>query len=246
MSSAPPLAPNARMRWAVVKKIVDELNPGTVLEIGCGQGSFGARLARGRSYLAVEPDPTSFVVAESRIRPVGGQALNAAAEDLDDDRKFDLVCAFEVLEHIEDDTAALKSWSIRIARGGHLLLSMPAWQERFNEWDTLVGHYRRYSPHEARRVLENAGLVDVRTVLYGWPLGYALEAVRVWIASRRQSASEDACGSMEERTAGSGRTLQPRAVAGKAVQAVTLPFVSLQRLRPDRGTGVLVVGRHPG
>jgi SAM-dependent methyltransferase len=227
------------MRWAVVKSVVDELNPASVLEIGCGQGSFGARLARRGAYLAVEPDPTSFAVAESRIKPAGGQALNATAEDLDDDQKFDLVCAFEVLEHIEDDTAALKSWATRVAPGGHILLSMPAWQERFNEWDSLVGHFRRYSPEQARQVLENAGFVDVQTTVYGWPLGYALEAARGRIASRKQSASENGGGSMQERTAGSGRILQPKALLGKAVQAGVLPFVGLQRLQPGKGTGLV-------
>jgi SAM-dependent methyltransferase len=247
MRSAPPLPPNARMRWAVVKRIVDELNPTMVLEIGCGQGSFGARLAQiHSSYVAVEPDPTCFAIAESRVKPAGGQVLNTAAEDLDSDRKFDLVCAFEVLEHLEDDTAALKSWATHIAPGGHVLLSMPAWQARFNEWDRLAGHYRRYSPEQARRLVENAGLVDVRTRLYGWPLGYALEAARERIASRTQSASEDDGSSMQQRTAGSGRVLQPKAALGKVLQAGVLPFVGLQRLRPAKGTGVVVVGRNPG
>lgn len=245
MSAAPPLPLNARMRWAVVKRIVDELKPSSVLEIGCGQGSYGARLAAGRSYVAVEPDPTSFAVAASRIGPVGGKTLNTAAEDLDDDHRFDLVCAFEVLEHIEDEAAAVKTWATRVSPGGYLLLSMPAWPERYNEWDNLVGHYRRYSPVQARQVLENAGLVDVRTVLYGWPLGYALEAVRGRIASRRQAASEGG-GSMQERTAGSGRILQPKVLAGKAVHVAVLPFVGLQRMQPDKGTGIVVVGRNPG
>jgi SAM-dependent methyltransferase len=235
------------MRWAVVRRTVDELNPTTLLEIGCGQGSFGARLAQNHSsYLAVEPDPTCFLVAESRVKPAGGQVLNLAAENLDSDRKFDLVCAFEVLEHLEDDTAALKSWTRHIAPGGHLLLSMPAWPERFNEWDRLAGHYRRYSPEQARLVVENAGLIDVRTTLYGWPLGYALEAVRGRIARRTQSASEDDGSSMQQRTAGSGRVLQPRAALGKVLQLGVMPFVVLQRLRPANGTGLVVVGRNPG
>jgi hypothetical protein len=123
---------------------------------------------------------------------------------------------------------------------------MPAWPERFNEWDRLAGHYRRYSPEQARLVVENAGLIDVRTTLYGWPLGYALEAVRGRIARRTQSASEDDGSSMQQRTAGSGRVLQPRAALGKVLQLGVMPFVVLQRLRPANGTGLVVVGRNPG
>jgi SAM-dependent methyltransferase len=241
MNPAPPLAPNARLRWSVVKRIVDEVNPVTVLEIGCGQGSFGARLAQGSAYVGVEPDPKSFAVARSRVTPVGGTVLNTTVDGLDDGR-FDLVCAFEVIEHLEDDTAALKSWATRVAPAGHILLSMPAWPERFNAWDTLVGHYRRYSPAQARQLLEDAGFADVRVVVYGWPLGYALEAVRAQIAARKESGSEDGGGSMRDRTAGSGRILQPKAVAGAVVEAAVTPFVGLQRLRPTRGTGLVALG----
>lgn len=248
MASVPPLPPNAAMRWSVVRRFVDQLAPRTILEIGCGQGAFGARLAPRASYLAVEPDATSFAVAKGRIERAGGRIRNATSAAIDDGSTHDLVCAFEVLEHLEDDVAALKSWRDLVAPGGHILLSMPAWQERFNHWDSMVGHYRRYSPDQCRDVLTTAGFTDVRVVVYGWPLGYVTETVRSRIAARRGTASEgggmpsesgDAI-SMQERTASSGRLLQPKAVAGVMVQLATIPFVALQRLRPNLGTGVVV------
>jgi SAM-dependent methyltransferase len=242
MTPRVPLAPNAAMRWAVVRRLVRRLHPGTVLEIGCGQGAFGARLARAARYLGVEPDITSYSVAKSRVEPAGGEVRNVSAEALDDVGPFDLVCAFEVLEHLQDDVAALKSWHDLVAPGGHILLSMPAWQARFNHWDTMVGHYRRYSPDECREALTSAGFSDVEVIVYGWPLGFATENVRSRIAARRGAASEGAvASSMDERTAGSGRVLQPKALAGLVVQAATAPFSALQRLRPGSGTGVVVL-----
>lgn len=246
MPSAPPLPPNAAMRWSVVRSVVSRLQPATVLEIGCGQGAFGARLATRARYLAVEPDPASFAVARSRIEPAGGQVRNAGSEQLAHGDTFDLVCAFEVLEHLEDDAGALAAWRGLVAPGGHLLLSMPAWQERFNHWDTMVGHYRRYSPEQCHQLLAAAGFDDVAVTVYGWPLGYATENVRSRIAARRGTADEGgAAASMQERTAGSGRVLQPKAALGVAVQAATAPFLALQRLRPTKGTGVVVVARRP-
>ena len=237
------------MRWSVVRRIVDRLAPKTILEIGCGQGAFGARLASRARYLAVEPDATSFAVAKSRIETAGGLVRNATSEAIDTGTTYDLVCAFEVLEHLEDDLAVVKSWRGLVSPGGHLLLSMPAWQERFNSWDTMVGHYRRYSPDRCREVLAAAGFSDVEVVLYGWPLGYITENVRSRIAARRgisgdgsaRASSVDA--SMQERTAASGRLLQPKAVAGAAVEFATGPFIALQRLRPTRGTGLVVCAR---
>jgi SAM-dependent methyltransferase len=248
LASVPPLPPNAAMRWSVVRRFVDQLAPRTILEIGCGQGAFGARLASRASYLAVEPDPTSFAVAKGRIERAGGRIRNATSDAIDDGGTHDLVCAFEVLEHLEDDVAALSCWWGLVAPGGHILLSMPAWQERFNHWDSMVGHYRRYSPDQCRDVLTTAGFTDVKVVVYGWPLGYVTETVRSRIAAKRGKASEgggmagegDDAASMQERTARSGRLLQPKAVAGVVVQLATTPFVALQRLRPTLGTGVVV------
>lgn len=246
MVSVPPLAPNAAMRWSVVRRVVDRLEPATILEIGCGQGAFGARLSAGADYLAVEPDATSFAVAKGRIEPAGGRIRNATSEAIGEGSTYDVVCAFEVLEHLEDDAAALRSWRSLVAPGGHILLSMPAWQKRFNHWDTMVGHYRRYSPDQCRDLLTEAGFTDVSVVLYGWPLGYLTENVRSRIAARRASAPEsDGASSMQERTAGSGRVLQPKALAGVAVQLATSPFIALQRLRPTHGTGLVVCATRP-
>ncbi|MGH3273024.1 MAG: class I SAM-dependent methyltransferase, partial [Streptosporangiaceae bacterium] len=101
-----PLAPNAWMRYDLVQRMIPA-GVTSVLEVGCGQGAFGARLARRYSYLGVEPDPVSFAVARQRVAAAGrGEVRNCRVEDVAT-AQFDLVCAFEVLEHIEDDKAAL-------------------------------------------------------------------------------------------------------------------------------------------
>ena len=239
MTPVPALPPNAALRWAVVKRIVDALQPVSILEIGCGQGAFGVRLADRARYLGVEPDATSFAVARSRIEVAGGHVRNVGSDQLGGDETFELVCAFEVLEHIEDDVAVLKQWRDHVAPGGHLLLSTPAWQGRFNDWDSLVGHYRRYSPEQMRQLLSDGGFSDVQVIVYGWPLGYTLEAVRTRIAARRGVTTEHAASAMQDRSARSGRILQPRALAGRVMQLGTVPFASLQRLVPQRGTGLV-------
>jgi len=242
MSSAPPLSPMATLRWSVVRRVLDELRPRRVLEIGCGQGGFGARLAGQAEYMGVEPDEQSHQVARDRIGPLGGRVLHGTSDLITPDDKYDLVCAFEVIEHIEDDAGALVDWSSRVAPGGSILVSVPAWPQRYGPMDKLVGHYRRYTPEQLDEVLHKTGAEDVRHTLYGWPLGYALESVRNRIAQRRGSASEEP---MQTRSAGSGRLLQPKAVAGLAVRAGVTPFAALQRLRPTAGTGLVGTARMP-
>jgi len=240
----PPLAIRAWLRYDVVKRVIDRLKPGTVLEIGCGQGAFGARLADAVQYLGVEPDKSSYHVARGRIERHGGKVLHGVHEVVPQGSTYDLVCAFEVLEHIDDDKGALAEWVLLVRPGGHLVLSVPAFQERFGAMDAYVGHFRRYSPAEFESRLVEAGLTGVEITVYGWPLGYALEAVRNRIDARKLAEAGDA--STEELTAASGRTFQPTGrMMGAFVNAATIPFRYIQRTRPNTGTGLVAVARRP-
>lgn len=240
----PPLAPRAWLRWDVVRRTVDRLAPGTVFEIGCGQGAVGARLATRASYLGAEPDDTSFALADSRITPHGGVVMHGTHADADQEARYDLVCAFEVLEHIEADRSVLAEWVAFVRPGGHILLSVPAFQSRFGPMDVQAGHFRRYSPEQMRDLLAEVGIEQVEVTVFGWPLGYVLELVRNRIAARRIDAAPDA--SMAELTSASGRLMQPRARAlGWVSRLGTWPFRKMQRLLPGKGVGLVVVGRKP-
>jgi SAM-dependent methyltransferase len=240
----PPLAIRAWLRYDVVSRLIDRLKPRRVLEIGCGQGAFGARIASRVDYLGVEPDESSYQVAASRIRPCGGEVIKGIHEAVPAGTTFDAVCAFEVLEHIDDDKGALAAWVPFLRPGGHLILSVPAFQDRFGPMDIHAGHFRRYSPDELRDRLTEAGLVVEEIIVYGWPLGYALEAVRNRIDAKKLAVAKANGTSIEELTAASGRTFQPsKRSAGFAVQAATLPFRYLQRTQAHRGTGLVAVAR---
>jgi SAM-dependent methyltransferase len=242
--SLPPLSPHAWLHYDVVRRLLPD-PPGRLLEVGCGQGSMGARLAQRADYLGVEPDVSSASAAEARLAAVGrGEVRVGDLAVLGDEERFDTVCAFEVLEHLEDDAGALQSWVERLVPGGTLLLSTPAFASRFGPMDELVGHYRRYEPDALAAALTGAGLVDVRVVVYGAPLGFALERARNAIGRRRLRAAAQT--SMTERTHGSGRLLQPdRAGVGLLTQAATLPFRRMQRVWPHAGTGLVARGRRP-
>ncbi|GAA1861695.1 class I SAM-dependent methyltransferase [Myceligenerans crystallogenes] len=239
----PPLTPMARLRWDLVRRLLPA-ERSRVLEVGCGQGAVGVRLAERHVYTGVELDEASVGVARERMSQAGlsGRLIHGPVEDLADDEQFDLLCAFEVLEHIEDDTGALKSWLSRVQPGGKVLFSVPAWQSRFGPMDEAVGHFRRYSPDELTTVLHDAGVTDVRTQLYGMPLGYALEAVRNQIARRKAGIRED---TVEDRTAKSGRLFQPSDLVGPVVMVGTWPFQQIQRAFPRTGTGLVAWGRVP-
>lgn len=239
----PPLSPNAWLRFDLIQRLLPA-EAHRVLEVGCGQGSLGARLAAtGRDYLGLEPDPSSYAVAIRRLAAVGrGEVRNQPLEELDPAASFDLVCAFEVIEHIQDDRAALAAWVAHVRPGGWLLLSTPADPERFAAADEIAGHFRRYRPAELAELLQVAGLTGVVVRRYGAPLGYLLQAGRNAVAARRLNRAT----SMADRSGASGRFLQPSSVVqGTATELLTAPFRLLQRALPDRGPGLVALGRRP-
>jgi SAM-dependent methyltransferase len=238
----PPLTARGSLRWAVVEPLLASLRPVTVLEFGCGQGAVGARIARHARYTGVEPDEASYAVAAARITPRGGTVLHGDAGVLPWGTTYDVVCAFEVLEHIDDDQAALRSWLKHLRKGGQVVVSVPEGPERFGPSDVQVGHHRRYTEQSLTAVLTAAGLEVQQVVHYGWPLGYLLERVSNRAAARAiagGAADEDAA----ERSAGSGRWLQPGALTGAALRLGVTPFAAVQGRRTDRGTGLVAVAR---
>jgi SAM-dependent methyltransferase len=241
-----PLAPNAWLRYDLVERMLPA-GVQDVLEIGCGRGGFGVRLAQRYRYVGVEPDAASCSAARQRLDALGtGEVRNIMSEGIGDE-KFDMVCAFEVLEHIEDDTAALKEWAGHVRPGGWLLLSVPADQHRFSAFDELVGHFRRYDPEALQALLVSCGFSQISVRRYGYPLNSLTEAGRVAVGKRRLAATAAAEESYSERTAGSGRVMQPdRALAGTVIRLGTAPFRRLQRVFPDKGVGLVAIAKVSG
>jgi len=248
--SLPPLSAAAWLRWDSVSQLLPGDGQGVldVLEVGCGQGGFAARLVQRFRYVGLEPDAASSALAGQRLARAGGvgEVRNGDLSVLAPDEKFDLVCAFEVLEHIDDDEKALAEWVGRLSPGGWLVLSTPAFQRRFGPADEMVGHFRRYDPPVMAQLRRDAGLQDVRVQQFGGPLGYLLEAARNQVGRRRSADGPQPRVSMEDRTAGSGRLLQPSsALQGAATRYGTLPFRLVDRAFPGHGPSLLARARLP-
>lgn len=242
----PPLPPNAALRWDRVSRLLPA-DARDVLEIGCGGGAVAVRLARRYRYVGVDIDESSVRSTEQRLADAGlsGDVLFGDPTDaLPDSATFDLICAFEVLEHVEDDQDALRRWSKRLRPGGTLIVSVPAWQSRYSIWDELGGHFRRYDMDVLTDRLAGAGL-ESRSITYGWPLSYALEAIRDAVARRR--GVDSAGGSFQARTEASGRPFKPWSggVRTRVVQVGLVPFALLQRCTTKHGPNLLGIGRKP-
>lgn len=185
------------------------------------------RLTGAYEYRGYEPDPSSFGVAETRLHELGrGQVINDVVPE-EPDRQFDMLVAFEVLEHLPNDREVLTSWSKWVKPGGHIMVSVPADPDRFDECDSLVGHLRRYTRGSLSDLIERAGLGVISIDSWGMPAGYLLE----WVRNARARRAD---GNNEVGTPGSGRLNQPKGSMGTVIEVATRPFWILQA--PFRGT----------
>jgi SAM-dependent methyltransferase len=83
------------------------------------------------------------------------------------DHSFDLVCALDIVEHVEDDDGALSEIT-RVARpGASLLLSVPLHPDRWTPFDDFVGHRRRYEPERLSGKIAQHGLLVERSAIFG-------------------------------------------------------------------------------
>jgi SAM-dependent methyltransferase len=229
VNTLPPLSLHAWLRFDTIERLLPR-DARTLLEIGAGQGSAGALLARRYTYVGLEPDTVSYKTAVRRVGDAG-VVVDETAEAFSSGLPFDIVCAFEVLEHLEHEADALATWLRHLAPGGWLLVSVPAGRHRFGPTDVKAGHYRRYDRRDLEHVLRAAGLEGVEILSYGFPLGYALEAGRNVYARR---AGVDS--SRKERTSESGRWLQPPDWAAQISRVASAPFRYGQR--PFSGTSL--------
>jgi SAM-dependent methyltransferase len=242
---APPFTLNAWLRYDLIERTLGGLDGvGSILEIGAGRGALAARLATRYRYVGLEPDLLSCEAAKEVLGRLGsGEMVCGDVNALPADATFDAVCAFEVLEHIEDDAAALRAWREHLGPNGWLLMSVPLYQRRYAAADRFVGHFRRYDPEALGELLRETGFGDVRLMTFGFPLGHVLEKSRNVLA--RMATPDE---SQEERTGASGRRFQPTGRKGLATKALSAPFRVLQR--PFYGTrlgaGLFAVARREG
>ena len=132
------------------------------LEIGSGHGSYAAAwAAAGQRITASEADPGRLALLRQRFADealVDVRELHAPIEEVAD---YSAVVALNVLEHIEDDVAALGSFRSLLAPGGHVVLVVPAFAVAMSNFDRSIGHHRRYTRASMERTLRGAGLTPV-------------------------------------------------------------------------------------
>jgi SAM-dependent methyltransferase len=144
-----------RVRTALLETILADFVPhdADVLDVGSADGPSVAWLA-GRRKATVDIDPRG-------LTPGCGVCASAAALPFADE-SFDVVGAFDVIEHCDPESAVLGELARVLRPGGALLVSVPAYQWAWSTHDDLNGHHRRYTRGRALAAVSRTGLVPLR------------------------------------------------------------------------------------
>jgi SAM-dependent methyltransferase len=120
--------------------------------------------------------------ALSKLRDRGAQVAQGEVGSLPfADGTFDLVCAFDIIEHVEDDGGALSELSRVAKSGGALLISIPLHISMWTPFDDLVGHKRRYEPQDLIAKLAQNHLVVESSAVFGMqPRSSRLVDIGMW------------------------------------------------------------------
>jgi SAM-dependent methyltransferase len=163
-------------------------SPRRVLDVGSADGpSVGWLTAPQKVSLDLDP---------RGLRPQGGVCGSVLALPFAD-RAFEVVGAFDVVEHCDPEDVALAELHRVLAPGGRLLLSVPAYQWAWSDHDVANGHHRRYTRPRAVAAVRAAGF-DVVRATYGFAAVFpafvaerAVRGVRHRLAPARGAAPAD-------------------------------------------------------
>lgn len=134
------------------KKYTYKGTPLKILNTGSATGATSLMLKKYGEVLSSEYDKDC---SEYLSEILDEEVLNASLTDLPlEDRSFDLVCAFDVIEHIEDHERAIQEMNRVLTKGGYAFITVPTFNILWSKHDEINHHYRRYKKNELKELLE--------------------------------------------------------------------------------------------
>jgi 2-polyprenyl-3-methyl-5-hydroxy-6-metoxy-1,4-benzoquinol methylase len=215
-----------------------------VLEVGCGTGVVLAELQRlfpGGHIIGMDLFEEGLKFARTRFRGtlVQGDVFQHAFE-----HSFDLLGAFDVIEHLDDDEGILRRFWQQLRPGGHLIVTVPAHQGLWSYFDDVAHHRRRYAPAELKRKLLAAGFTDIYVTQF-----MAALFPPMWLKRRllgEKAANLSRAGSQEQQAAVES-DLKVNPLLNWLFEWLLRPeaFLIGRRLRVPLGTSLLALATRP-
>jgi SAM-dependent methyltransferase len=168
-----------------------ELPPNAkIAEVGCGVGGNLEMLRAFGEVSAVEPDAESRAYIDQRLGMAVQDGLLPDGLPLARG-SFDAVCAFDVVEHVDDDAGSVRALADLVKSGGYLVITVPAYQWMWSHHDVLHHHKRRYQRPAIEALVREAGLSIVRSSYFNGLLFPMAALVRLAKKALRIQTEDD-------------------------------------------------------
>jgi len=215
-----------RSKAAALRRVVADVNPQRLLDVGAGSGFFSRHLLEqtgAKSALCVD-----IGYERDRDDRVGAKPVlyrrDCGATDCD------LVLMMDVLEHVDDDRGLLRHYAAKVSSGAHFLVTVPAFRFLWSGHDVFLEHRRRYRLDEIEAAMRDAGLEIVKGAYYFGLVFPLAAAVRLAARGEAQPMS-----SLKKHGALTNGVLS-------VICAVELPLFPINRLA---GLSAFVLAKKP-
>lgn len=230
-------------RWKIFMDLIEREFAGEpeirALDAGCGTGTMLGHLETLGPAVGIDRAPAAVRFCRSRGR---NRVLEGSADRLPlGDGTFDLVCALDMLEHIEDDVAALKEMGRACRPGGRILITVPAYRFLWGRQDEISHHLRRYTARELRSRITAAGLEVAKLTYFNtllFPIVAAIRVTRRLMPGDPEEEKEEIESDFTMTRPGRMNDLLARVFQAESglIRAMRLPF----------GVSLLAVAQKPG
>jgi SAM-dependent methyltransferase len=134
-----------------------------ILEIGCGTGGNLRMLSKFGVVSAMEMDAIAIDIAKEKVGDICDIRSGHCPDRIPTfTMKFDMICMFDVLEHIEKDVETMSAIKKLLSPRGCVVITVPAFQWLYGTHDEFLHHKRRYSADQIRKVTASSGLAICR------------------------------------------------------------------------------------
>jgi SAM-dependent methyltransferase len=149
-----------------------------ILDVGCNSG-VAVGILQERGYDAYGTDLDEGAIAAGTARGIKNLKVATGNRQPFDDATFDVVLALDVIEHIDDDHAAVREMKRVLKPGGIMIIKVPAFKFLWGLQDEVAHHKRRYTKESLAHVLTSEGLELKRTTYFNTFLFMPITAVRM-------------------------------------------------------------------
>ena len=169
-------------RRKILKNVISQFAPKKaqlrLMEAGCGTGGNLKMLSSFGKLDAFELDDEARVIAKGKL-PMDIKSGMLPDHVPYQPGSFDVVVAFDVIEHVEHDVESLASLGKQLAPGGRLVMTVPAMPWLWSKHDETHHHYRRYTKTSLNEALVQAGLKPVRISYFNTLLFPMIAGIRL-------------------------------------------------------------------